>query len=63
MRAIDQTGVISTVVGVCGEPGNSGDEGAASELLLDRPYGLGVIGERTLYVADTHNHRLLAVGL
>lgn len=63
VRAIDQKGVISTVVGVCGEPGNSGDEGAASELLLDRPYGLGVIGERTLYVADTHNHRLLAVGL
>lgn len=61
VRKIDPAGVITTAVGVCGSPG-LGDPGvAASEMFLDRPYGIGLDDDGTLYVADTHNHRIVVV--
>jgi hypothetical protein len=60
VRAIDPGGVITTVVGRCGEPGFSGDGGAATDATLKLPSGLELSGDR-LYIADTGNHRVRAV--
>lgn len=61
VRRIDPQGLISTVVGVCGTPG-AGEEGVSGpEMFLDRPYGVAVDDSGVIYVADTHNHRIVAV--
>jgi sugar lactone lactonase YvrE len=61
VRKVDPSGVISTAVGVCGSYG-AGEEGAhATRTHLDRPYGVGLANDGTLYVADTHNHRVVVV--
>lgn len=61
VRFVDTSGTISTVAGVCGERGFDGDGGAATEALLDRPYGIALGQDGTLYIADTHNHRIRVV--
>lgn len=61
VRVIDPEGIIRTYVGT-GEQGFSGDGGIASEAQLDRPYGIEVASNGTLFVADTHNHRYREVG-
>lgn len=63
VRAVDTEGVIRTVAGVCGTNGRSATHGEATDMLLNRPYGLSVVGGDKLYIADTHNHRLVVVGL
>lgn len=61
VRKVDTSGVITTAVGVCGSHG-VGDEGThATQMFLDRPYGIGLAEDGTLYVADTHNHRIVVV--
>jgi sugar lactone lactonase YvrE len=62
VRALDAKGTIRTVAGVCGKRGHSGDAGESTEMLLDRPYGVGVDGDK-LYITDTYNHRVVAIGL
>jgi hypothetical protein len=62
VRAVDTDGVIRTVAGVCGESGK-GANGKASDVLLDQPYGLSVVGGDKLFITDTHNHRVVVVGL
>lgn len=62
IRAIAPDATIRTVVGVCGTRGRSLDGTSADEALLDWPYGIDVDGD-LLYVADTMNHRILAVRL
>ncbi len=62
IRAIAPDGVISTVVGVCGEAGYGGDGGAATLARLKRPYGVEV-ADGVLYVADTGNHVVRSVRL
>jgi len=62
VRAIAPDGTISTVVGVCGEPGFVGDGGPATEALLKRPYGLEWV-DGTLYISDTGNSVIRAVRL
>lgn len=54
------TGVISTVVGTCG-PGFSGDWGPASIAQINAPFGLGVDGKGTIYIADSSNNRVRTV--
>jgi trimeric autotransporter adhesin len=54
VRMIDTNGVITTVAGT-GQPGYSGDGGAATEATLSDPYGLAVDAEGNLYIADTGN--------
>ena len=56
VRMIDPDGIISTVVGVCGEPGFDGDEGPATAAHLYRPYGVALDELGNLYVSDTYNH-------
>jgi DNA-binding beta-propeller fold protein YncE len=63
VRMIDHHGEITTVAGVCGERGDAGDGGPATEALLDRPYGIGLDGDGNLYIADTYNHRIRVIDL
>jgi len=60
VRAV-KDGVISTVLGTCGQRGSAGLEGPATDALINRPYGLAIDTEGNLYVADTHNQRILRV--
>ncbi|MBL9101572.1 MAG: hypothetical protein JNL82_11475 [Myxococcales bacterium] len=62
IRRVDPDGVITTIAGTCGVRGYAGDGGMATAALLDQPYGVA-LGEDTLYVADTLNHRIRVLGL
>lgn len=55
IRAIGPDRTISTVAGMCGAPGYSGDGGAAARATLKRPYGLELSGN-TLFISDTGNN-------
>lgn len=55
VRAIAPDGTLSTVAGVCGQPGFEGDGAPANEALLFRPFGVDVT-DGVLRIADTHNH-------
>jgi sugar lactone lactonase YvrE len=57
VRMVTPDGIISTLAGT-GQRGFSGDGGPAVEARLDRPYGVEVALNGTVYVADTHNHRV-----
>ncbi|WP_419806605.1 Ig-like domain repeat protein [Terriglobus sp.] len=57
IRRISPDGIISTIAGT-GAQGFAGDEGPATQAQLDSPSGLAVTADGTLYIADTHNHRL-----
>ncbi|MEW6753101.1 MAG: hypothetical protein AB1505_19300, partial [Candidatus Latescibacterota bacterium] len=62
IRRVDgQTGLISTVAGT-GVVGCAGDGGAAQEALLNRPYGLFVDAQGTLFFCDQGNHRVCRIG-
>jgi hypothetical protein len=63
IRRVDSTGTMTTVVGICGSPGLGHDGAPPETMLLDRPYGLGLGDDGMLYVADTHNHRIVALAL
>jgi outer membrane protein assembly factor BamB len=60
VRAIDASGTISTVVGVCGEQGYEGDGGPADEALINLAFGIEYVDGR-LQVADTGNHVIRTV--
>lgn len=62
VRAIDPSGTISTVVGVCGEHGYEGDGGAPEDALLNLAFGVEWSDGRLL-VADTGNNVIRAVRL
>ena len=55
VRAIATSGTISTVAGVCGEKGFSGDGGPPTEALFNLPFGVEWANGQ-LYVADTGNN-------
>jgi DNA-binding beta-propeller fold protein YncE len=59
IRAIDPSGTIRSVVGVCGTASPMGDDGqdggALDEVLLKLPFGLEVDGDN-LYIADMGNN-------
>lgn len=61
IRMVAPDGIITTVAGVCGSRGRDGDDGPASEALLDRPYGVTTDADGNLYIADTHAHRVRVV--
>lgn len=60
IRRVDPNGIITTYVGN-GRRGFSGDGGLAREASIDRPYGVEVSPNGTLFVADTLNHRIRVV--
>jgi sugar lactone lactonase YvrE len=61
VRRVGVDGIITTMVGNR-ERGFSGDGGPADRASIDRPYGVAVAPNGTLYVADTLNHRIRQVG-
>lgn len=54
VRKIDGKGIITTVAGV-GEPGFSGDGGAADKAKLNAPLAVAVDRNANVYIADTGN--------
>jgi sugar lactone lactonase YvrE len=52
IRHIDTSGMMTTVAGVCGVHGNSGDGGPATEARLARPLGLVLDGTGGFYFSD-----------
>jgi len=54
-------GIITTVAGKCTHAGFAGDGGAATEALLDRPHGVAVGADGSIYIADTDNNRVRKV--
>jgi hypothetical protein len=61
IRRIDaRTGVITTVAGT-GQSGGSGDGGPAALGLLNRPHGVAVAPDGTIFIGDTLNHRIRRV--
>lgn len=64
VRKVDTDGVISTVVGVCGEFGFDGDGGPATGAHLLKPYGVEYdASHHRLIIADTENQVIRAVNL
>lgn len=64
VRVVDfDTRIITTVAGICGAStdGYEGDGGPAIEAKLAEPGGAGAAPDRTIYIADTLNHRIRRV--
>jgi len=57
VRRVSREGAISTVAG-CGKAGFSPDGARAAEAYFNKPLGLAVSPEGTVYVSDTMNHRV-----
>jgi len=58
------TGKLSTVAGVLGHWGDSGDEGLGIQALLHSPYDVELdVAANQLYVADTNNHAIRKLDL
>ena len=66
VRKVDPAGIISTVAGRCNPDPSSrgfgGDGGPPTEAVMDRPYGITLVGKK-LYVADSYNNRVRLVNL
>jgi DNA-binding beta-propeller fold protein YncE len=61
IRRIDaRTGLVVTVAGD-GRRGGDGDGGPATSAQLDRPHGVAVAADGSLYIGDTGNHRVRKV--
>ncbi len=61
IRRIDaNTGIVTTIAG--GQLGGHGDGGPATDAGLDRPHGCGIATDGAIYIADSNNHRVRAVG-
>jgi|SRR5450432_129282 len=60
-KVLASTAVISTVAGVCGSFGYSGDGGVATSAELNQPEGVAVDGAGNIYIADTANSRIRKV--
>ncbi len=60
IRRIDSDGIITTVVGT-GTPGFTGDEGDAETCQLNRPSGVNLASDGSLWIADTYNQRIRRV--
>lgn len=61
IRRIGTDGIVTTIAGT-GEPGYAGDGGPATEARLNNPVDLDLGADGTLYVADTFNSCIRAIG-
>jgi sugar lactone lactonase YvrE len=55
VRKVDTDGIITTIVGT-GQPGYSGDNGPATQAMLNVPTALAADASGNLYIADTGNN-------
>jgi RHS repeat-associated protein len=62
IRRVDPNGIITTVAGT-GASGFSGDGGPAALATLSAPSAVRVAADGTLYIADSQNERVRAVGV
>ena len=60
VRRVDASGTITTVAGT-GVPGNSGDDGPATQAMLSSPSDARVGPDGALYIADEGAHRIRRV--
>ncbi len=60
IRKVDTDGIITTVAGNS-QRAYRGDGSAATEASLSSPYDVAVDGDGTVFIADTHNHRIRMV--
>ncbi len=61
VRKVTPKGIITTVAGIGGVPGNSGDGGQATSALLSSPIGLVFDATGNLYIADYNNSNVRKV--
>lgn len=61
VRKVTPEGIVTTLAGT-GEAGYSGDNGAATSARLNRPSAVTVDTAGTVYVSDTGNQRIRAIG-
>jgi hypothetical protein len=61
VRKVGSDGVIATVAGQCGHPGNAPPTGSALGPALNTPHGVAVDSMGNLYIADTGNNRIRKV--
>jgi sugar lactone lactonase YvrE len=61
VRKVDANGLITTVAGN-GSYGYSGDGGAATNAMLNYPYGVAVDASGNIYISDINNERVRRVG-
>ncbi len=54
---VTAAGALTTIAGT-GTQGFDGDGGPATAALLDSPTGVALDGSGTIYIADSHNHRI-----
>ncbi len=57
IRRVAPDGIITTVAGT-GTSGYSGDGGSADQTRLSWPSGIAIGHDGSLYIVDTHNHRI-----
>ncbi|MGE0126778.1 MAG: hypothetical protein AB7U82_01645 [Blastocatellales bacterium] len=61
IRKVTPQGVISTIAGVPGQFGFSGDNGPATSALLNFPIGVAIDGAGNVYICDNDNNRIRKV--
>lgn len=62
IRRVDPAGIITTVAGIGGMGGYSGDGGPAISARLNSPHSVAVGIDGSLYIADANNNRIRRVG-
>jgi DNA-binding beta-propeller fold protein YncE len=60
VRMVSAAGVITRVAGT-GTPGNTGDDGPATDAQLNRPFGVAVTPDGGFLIADTFNNEVRQV--
>lgn len=64
VRRVDASGMISTIAGVPGAAGFSGDGGPATDAVLNRPVALArTLDSRQLFISNQGNDRVRAIDL
>lgn len=58
IRKIDKSGIISTIAGIPGQSGNTGDGGPATQAKLSLPFGLALYNGK-IYIADGYCIRVI----
>ncbi len=61
IRRVSAAGIITTVAGIGGQAGQTGDNGPATGALLNAPQGVAATADGGFLIADTGNHRVRRV--